>query len=143
MAGRQQGFDPALLTCLVFGGKLVRSQSGVTPHEREGKLLLRLTQLDRAALQNNHSYQVPLCRPVLVEKEVPLEHKPAFLIRSLYLTLLGRVLQFSDTSFSHNSVSETKFNGNSKVLFLKIRITNATTEREVFNCPLFHHIRWF
>lgn len=80
MTGRQQGFDPALLTALIFGGKLVRSQSCVIPQEREGKLLLGLTQLDCAALQNNHSYQVPLSWPVLVEKEVPLEHKPAFLI---------------------------------------------------------------
>lgn len=87
VVGGQQGFDPALLAGLVLGSKLVRSQSWLGPHQREGELLLGLTQLDGAALQNNHSCQVPVSRPVLVEQKVPLEHEPALLIGSLYLTL--------------------------------------------------------
>lgn len=107
VTGRQQGFDPALLAALILGGKLVRSQSRVAPHQRKGKLLLGLAQLDSAALQNNHSYQVPVSWPVLVEKEVPLQHKPAFLIGSLYLALLDSVVQFTDSSLLHNSLFET------------------------------------
>lgn len=87
MVGRQQGFNPALLTGLVLGGKLIRPQSRLAPHQREGKLLLGLAQLDSAALQDNHTRQVPVSGPVLVEEEVPLQHKPALLIGSLYLTL--------------------------------------------------------
>lgn len=87
MVGRQQGFDPALLTGLVLCGELVRPQSRLTPHQREGELLLGLAQLDGAALQNNHSCQVPVSLPVLVEEEVSLQHAPALLIRSLDLTL--------------------------------------------------------
>lgn len=85
--GRQQGFDPALLTGLVVSGKLVRAQSWLTPHQREGKLLLGFTQLDGAALQNNHACEVAVCRPVLVEEKVALEHEPALLIGGLYLAL--------------------------------------------------------
>ncbi len=87
VVGWQQGFDPALLTGLILGSKLVRSQPRLAPHQREGELLLGLAQLDGAALKNNHSCQVPVSRPVLVEEEVPLQHKPTLLIGSLYLTL--------------------------------------------------------
>ena len=87
VVGRQQGFDPALLAGLVLGGELVGPQSRLGPHQREGELLLGLAQLDGAALENNHSYQVAVGRPVLVEEEVPLQHEPALLIGSLYLTL--------------------------------------------------------
>ena len=87
MIGWQQGFDPALLTVLVLGSKLVRPQARLAPHQREGELLFGLAQLDGAALQNNHPCQVPVGRPFLVEEEVPLEHTPALLIGSLYLTL--------------------------------------------------------
>lgn len=107
VAGRQQGFDPALLAALIFGGKLVRSQSRVAPHQREGELLLGLTQLDCAALQDNHSYRVPLSGPVLVEQQVSLQHKPAFLVRGLYLTLSDGGWHFSDTSTLHNFIFET------------------------------------
>lgn len=87
VVGWQQRFDPALLIGLVLGSKLVRSQSWIAPHHREGELLLGLAELDGAALQNNHSYDVPVSRPVLVEEEVALQHAPALLIGSLYLTL--------------------------------------------------------
>lgn len=93
VVGWQQGFDPALLTGLVLGSKLVRPQPRLAPDQREGELLLGLAQLDGAALQDNHSYGVAVGRPVLVEEEVPLQHKPALLIGSLYLTLCdNRVL---------------------------------------------------
>lgn len=107
MVGRQQGFDPAFLTGLVLGGKLVSPQPRLGPHKREGELLLGLTQLDGAALQNNQSSQVAVSRSVLVEKEVPLEHKPAFLVGSLDLAL-WRLVQYGFflTVFLHNSHSE-------------------------------------
>lgn len=87
VASWQQGFDPALLTGLVLRGKLVRPQPRLAPHQREGEVLLGLAQLDGAALQNNHSDQIPVGLPVFVEEEVPLQHEPALLIGSLDLTL--------------------------------------------------------
>lgn len=109
MVGRQQGFDPALLTGLVLRSKLVRPQSRLGPNQREGKLLLGLTQLDGAALQNNQSSQVAVSRSVLIEKEVPLEHEPALLIGGLDLTL-GRLVQLVAvlTFFLRNTQSEIK-----------------------------------
>lgn len=91
VVGRQQGFDPALLTGLVLCSKLVGPEPRLAPHQREGELLLRLAQLDGAALQNNHSRHVSVCRPLLVEEEVSLQHKPALLIGSFDLTLRGNM----------------------------------------------------
>lgn len=87
VVGRQQSFDPTLLTRLVVSGKLVRTQAWLAPHQRESKLLLRLTQLDSAALQNNDSCQVPVWCTFLVEQEVTLQDTPALLIGRLNLTL--------------------------------------------------------
>lgn len=107
MVGRQKGFDPALLARLVLSSKLVRPQSRLGPNQREGKLLLGLTQLDGASLQNNQSSQVAVSRSVLVEKEVALEHEPALLIGGLDLTL-GRLVQLVAvlTFFLRNTLSE-------------------------------------
>lgn len=96
------------MTGLVLSSKLVRPQSRLGPNQREGKLLLGLTQLDGAALQNNQSSQVAVSRSVLVEKEVPLEHEPALLIGGLDLTL-GRLVQLvavGGTFFLSNTLSE-------------------------------------
>lgn len=108
MVGRQQCFDPALLAGLVLGSELVRPQPRLAPHQREGKLLLGLAQLDGATLQNNHSYQVAVGWPVLVEQKVPLEDEPALLIGGLYLTLLdiGAMCGLLTHHFLHNSHCE-------------------------------------
>lgn len=87
VVGRQQGFNPGLLTGLVLRGKLVRPKPRLAPHQREGELLLGLAQLDGAALQNNEPDHVPVLRPILVEEDVSLQHAPALLIGGLYLTL--------------------------------------------------------
>lgn len=90
MVGREEGFDPALLAGLVLGGKLVRAQARLAPHQRKGKLLLRLAQLDCAALQNNDSDEVTVIRVVLVEEEVPLQNKPTLVIGRPDVTLQGQ-----------------------------------------------------
>ena len=87
MVSCQQRFDPALLTGLVLSRELVGAQARLAPHQGEGKLLLGLTQLDGAALQNNDSNEVTVGGPVLVEEEVPLQDEPALLIRSVSFTL--------------------------------------------------------
>lgn len=117
MVGRQQRFDPALLTGLVLGSKLVRLQSWLGPNQREGKLLLGLAQPDGAALQNNQSSQVAVSRSVLVEKEVPLEHEPALLIGGLDLAL-GRLVQLVAvlTFFLLKTLSEIRVTGSYSVL---------------------------
>lgn len=109
MVGRQQGFDPALLAGLVLSSKLIRPQARLAPDQREGELLLGLAQLDGATLQNNHSYQVTVGGPVLVEEQVPLEDEPALLIGGLYLTLLDMVAicGLLPQRFLHNSHCET------------------------------------
>lgn len=145
VVGRQQSFDPTLLTRLVVSGKLVRTQAWLAPHQRESKLLLRLTQLDRAALQNNDSCQVSVWCTFLVEQEVTLQDTPALLIGRLNLTLQESVcfkLIYKSSFVIWPEVSYQMF------LFFKITVNTIkkkTSLKRVYarkECSVKQHLLW-
>lgn len=83
MRGRQQRFDPALLSVTVRCGEPV----GLEPLEDQGELGVTVRAADGAPLQDDHPQQVSVCGTVLVKQQVPLQHKPTPVVGAIPLFL--------------------------------------------------------